>query len=83
MTFADQHRYIERYSIFGAFRSSVSNIGPNAALLTQKGELTDLGAWYLGQEATGNIPERGDATRMAGFVGWLGVVAATGFWCLG
>jgi hypothetical protein len=52
----DRLNYIERYSYFGAFRSSVSNIGPNAAMLTQNGELTDIGSWYLGGAATGNIP---------------------------
>lgn len=44
-------------------------------MLTQKGELTDIGAWYLGQPelAVGNKP-KGDATQMAKFAGWAGVV---------
>ncbi len=25
-------------------------------MLTQKGQLTDIGSWYLGGAATGNIP---------------------------
>jgi hypothetical protein len=45
-----------RYSYFGAFRSDVSNVGPNAAMLTQNGKLTDIGSWYLGGAATNNIP---------------------------
>jgi hypothetical protein len=48
--------YIERYSYFGSFRSDVSNVGPNAAMLTQNGQLTDIGSWYLGGAATNNIP---------------------------
>ncbi|KAF1941736.1 hypothetical protein EJ02DRAFT_190966 [Clathrospora elynae] len=48
---------ITHYSYFGAFRSSVSNVGPNAAMLTEKGELTDIGSWYLGGLATNNIPK--------------------------
>jgi len=33
-----------RYAYFGAFRPSVSNIWPDAAMLDQKGRLTDIGA---------------------------------------
>ncbi|OAL44882.1 hypothetical protein IQ07DRAFT_615243 [Pyrenochaeta sp. DS3sAY3a] len=47
---------ITRHAYFGAFRSDVSNIGPYAAMLTQDGELTDIGSWFLGGEATGNVP---------------------------
>lgn len=54
--FLDQLYYCDRYSYFGSFRSDVSNIGPNAAFLTQKGQLTDIGSWYLGGSATGNVP---------------------------
>ncbi|KAK0115732.1 hypothetical protein ONS96_014169 [Cadophora gregata f. sp. sojae] len=50
---------VGRYSYFGSFRSDVSNVGPNAAMLTQKGELTDIGSWYLGGAATNNIPKAG------------------------
>jgi len=52
----DRISYIGRYSYFGSFRSDVSNVGPNAAMLTQKGQLTDIGSWYLGGAATNNIP---------------------------
>lgn len=72
-----RHSYITHYSYFGAFRSDVSNVGPNAAMLTQKGELTDIGAWYLGEPtlATGNVP-KGGAAQVAKFAGWLGLVVA-------
>ncbi|PPJ52451.1 hypothetical protein CBER1_10381 [Cercospora berteroae] len=82
VAFFDRIDYITHYSYFGAFRSSVSNVGPNSAMLTQKGELTDIGAWYLGDAATGNIP-KGDAPRIARFAGSIVLVVAAGFWCLG
>jgi len=52
----DRIDYIDRYSYFGSFRSDVSNVGPNAAMLTQNGQLTDIGSWYLGGPATNNTP---------------------------
>ena len=52
----DRLAYVERYSYFGSFRSPVSNVGPNAAMLDGKGRLTDIGSWYLGGAATNNIP---------------------------
>ncbi|KAK4161338.1 alkali-sensitive linkage protein 1 [Cladorrhinum sp. PSN259] len=52
----DRLPYVERYSLFGAFRSDVSNVGPNAAMLNKAGELTDIGAWYLGRQGTGVLP---------------------------
>lgn len=47
---------IGKYSYFGSFRSDVSNVGPNVPFLDQNGNLTDIGAWYLGYPPTGNIP---------------------------
>ncbi|ORY70501.1 uncharacterized protein BCR38DRAFT_455239 [Pseudomassariella vexata] len=47
---------VERYSLFGSFRSKVSNVGPNAVMLNNAGELTDIGSWYLGGKATGVEP---------------------------
>jgi len=52
----DRLSYVERYTYYGSFRSDVSNVGPNAAMLTKKGALTDIGSWYLGGAATNNIP---------------------------
>ena len=52
----DRLEFVERYSLFGAFRSDVSNVGPNAAMLDPNGKLTDIGAWYLGRQGTGVIP---------------------------
>ncbi|KAF2720996.1 glycoside hydrolase family 128 protein [Polychaeton citri CBS 116435] len=77
-TFFDRLEYLTHYSYFGSFRSDVSNVGPNAAMLTQKGDLTNIGAWYLGepQLAVGNIP-KGNAAQVAKFAGWLGLVTAT------
>ncbi|AEO58398.1 glycoside hydrolase, catalytic core [Thermothelomyces thermophilus ATCC 42464] len=52
----DRLDFVERYSYFGAFRSNVSNIGPNGAMLSDNGSLTDIGAWYLGRQPTGILP---------------------------
>jgi hypothetical protein len=52
---------VARYSWFGAFRSVVSNVGPNQGMLDPYGNLTDIGSWYLGGNATGKaaIPDDG------------------------
>nr|POF13481.1 alkali-sensitive linkage protein 1 [Quercus suber] len=59
----DRTANVTHYSYFGSFRSDVSNVGPNAAMLTQNGQLTDIGAWYLGEPAQvkGAIPQGGVA----------------------
>jgi hypothetical protein len=57
-------RNITHYSYFGAFRSDVSNVGANAAMLTQDGKLTDIGSWYLGGAATNNVPEASGASAV-------------------
>lgn len=72
---------VTHYSYFGAFRSDVSNVGPNAAMLTQDGKLTDIGAWYLAETATGAIP-KGAAGRLSIPAGWLLLLFATGAWSL-
>lgn len=36
---------VGRYSYFGSFRSKVSNVGENAVMLNNAGELTDIGNW--------------------------------------
>lgn len=72
----DRIDYIDRYSYFGSFRSDVSNVGPNAAMLTQKGQLTDIGSWYLGGKATNNIPSsKSAAVRGAAAFGTVLVMA--------
>lgn len=48
---------LTHYSYFGAFRSDVSNVGPNAAMLSQDGKLTDIGSWYMGGVATNVVPK--------------------------
>ncbi|KAF2835613.1 glycoside hydrolase family 128 protein, partial [Patellaria atrata CBS 101060] len=58
----DRLEFVERYSLFGSFRSSVSNVGPNCAMLDQDGELTDIGSWYLGGSFTGNVPKGAAST---------------------
>ncbi|KAL9030641.1 MAG: hypothetical protein Q9196_001251 [Gyalolechia fulgens] len=77
--FFDRIDYITHYSYFGSFRSSVSNVGPNAAMLTEKGELTDIGSWYLGGSATGNTP-RGAAGRSVFFAGSGIVIFLASIW---
>lgn len=73
--------YITHYSYFGSFRSSVSNVGPNAAMLTEKGKLTDLGSWYLGGPATGNKPH-GAAGRTTIFTGSTIIILLASIWSL-
>lgn len=64
--YMDKLDYVERYSLFGAFRSSVSNVGPNATMLSTGGQLTDIGAWYLGEQATGVKPtDKSPAPRLS------------------
>lgn len=59
--YLDRLPYIERYSFFGAFRSSVSNVGTNATMLSAGGRLTDIGRWYLGREGNGVGPHLTDS----------------------
>ncbi|KAI8953055.1 glycoside hydrolase family 128 protein [Xylaria longipes] len=54
---------VARYSYFGSFRSHDSNVGPNAVMLNNAGELTDIGSWYLGGTASGVKPQSGPAAR--------------------
>ncbi len=62
LEYFDREDYIGRYSYFGAIRSWALNVGPNAAFLNNDGELTDIGAWYLGFDATAVDPQSGDET---------------------
>ncbi|KAH6607318.1 hypothetical protein Trco_003631 [Trichoderma cornu-damae] len=58
-SYMDSLSYLERYSYFGAFRSGVSNVGPNATFLNNAGLLTDIGSLYLGFGLTGVNPISG------------------------
>lgn len=52
----DRLDFVKRYSYFGAYRSSSSNVGPNTAMLGSNGSLTDIGLWYLGMSGKGVVP---------------------------
>lgn len=64
---------VGRYSYFGSFRSKVSNVGENAVMLNNAGELTDIGNWYLGESAKGVSPtsaaSRDGSPVLVAFVG--------------
>jgi hypothetical protein len=77
--YMDRLTYLERYSFFGAFRSDASNVGPNASMLSSGGQLTDIGAWYLGRTATGVSPTdtKSSGTGLLSPNGWT-VFALTG-----
>lgn len=55
----------------------MSNVGQNAAMLTEQGKLTDIGSWYLGGAATNNIPHKGAASQVAKLASWSLAVLAT------
>ncbi|KAF1833177.1 hypothetical protein BDW02DRAFT_580592 [Decorospora gaudefroyi] len=79
----DSWSNITHYSYFGAFRSDVSNVGANAAMLTQEGELTDIGSWYMGGPATNNIPEASSAAASVASRSYVyHVFAAVVWWYL-
>jgi hypothetical protein len=48
-------------------------------MLTQKGELTDIGSWYMGGAATNNIPKSSATSIAAPGTLALSVVAAMWF----
>jgi len=55
--YLDRLPYVIRYSYFGSFRSSVSNVGANATMLDQCGRLTNIGDWYLDIPPQGIVPQ--------------------------
>ena len=57
--YLDRLDYVQRYAWFGSFRSDVSNVGPNGAMLNSQGQLNYLGAWYLGRPVTEKTPNGG------------------------
>lgn len=81
MDYLDKMENVTHYSWFGSFRSSVSNVGENSAMLNSKGKLTDLGAWYLGKSATGVEPDSA-AGKSTIFAGWSMVVGLASIYAL-
>lgn len=73
--YLDELSYVERYSYFGSFRSSDSNVGPNVALLDKKGKLTQIGSWYLGGVGPANAALKEMALPPTILI-WLGMVAS-------
>jgi hypothetical protein len=73
-------RNITHYSYFGAFRSDVSNVGANAAMLTQDGKLTDIGSWYMGGAATNNVPEASGASSVVAAPGAFALSLMAAVW---
>lgn len=63
--YLDRLPYIERYAFFGAFRSSVSNVGTNSTMLTAGGILTNIGRWYLSRTGSGVDPSSTDSGSLA------------------
>jgi hypothetical protein len=51
-------------------------------MLTQNGQLTDIGSWYLGGSATGNIP-KGIAAQSVPFTLWTVFVTLLCIWNAG
>jgi hypothetical protein len=68
VAYFDRMDSVGRYSYFGSFRSKTSNVGPNAAMLNNGGDLTDIGSWYLGGNSTNVSPTSG--TSSAGFTSY-------------
>lgn len=54
--YLDRLSNVIRYSYFGSMRSSVSNVGPNPAMLDQCGNLTQIGYTYLNLTGVGALP---------------------------
>jgi hypothetical protein len=51
-------------------------------MLTQNGQLTDIGSWYLGGSATGNIPA-GDAMNLLPSSAWILLTTLLCLWNIG
>lgn len=80
-SYLDRTENVTHYSYFGAFRSDVSNVGANSAMLTQDGKLTDIGSWYLGGGETGSVPKSA-AYRKTAFIRSSLLVGLTTMWCV-
>ena len=75
-SYLDEGKDVARYSYFGAFRSEVSNVGPDVVFLNNDGEVTDIGAWYTGLEAQGIEPQSGAGGKTLISKWLLGSIAA-------
>ncbi|PMD37685.1 glycoside hydrolase family 128 protein [Hyaloscypha variabilis F] len=69
LAFFDNDTTVERYSYFGSFRASASNVGWNVTMLDGTGGLTDIGSWYLGgagvEDASTTTPSAAGSTSSA------------------
>lgn len=75
LDYFDKEPWLGRYTYFGAFRSGVSNVGPNAPFLDDRGKLTYIGQQYLGLDGPGI--ESSDNAASSGLVpGRFTVMAA-------
>ncbi|KAI5856775.1 glycoside hydrolase family 128 protein [Durotheca rogersii] len=80
--YLDRMDSVARYSLFGSFRSEVSNVGPNAAMLNNDGRLTDIGSWYLGLGATGVDPKSAAPSARIGRTPLIGVAVLALITCV-
>nr|OQO32123.1 hypothetical protein B0A51_00966 [Rachicladosporium sp. CCFEE 5018] len=69
LSYFDRTPFVTHYSWFGAFRADVSNVGPNSALLTSKGQLTNMGASYVGLTEA-EAAKASSASSTATIAGW-------------
>ncbi|KAK6400576.1 hypothetical protein LTR95_019292 [Oleoguttula sp. CCFEE 5521] len=81
LSYFDRTPFVTHYSWFGAFRADVSNVGPNSALLTSKGKLTDMGVSYVGLTDAEAAKISGASTTTI-FAGWTMAILAVMFWTL-
>jgi hypothetical protein len=65
LAYLDNATFVDRYTWFGSFRSSQSNVGPNAAFLDASGKLTTLGSTYLGLSAQSSKASTSGSSRTA------------------
>ena len=77
--FLDSQDVVKRYSYFGSFTNSESNVGPNAAMLDNKGRLTQIGEWYVGsaEGASGAAQHRVSLMSIC-----MALIASYAFWFL-
>lgn len=80
VAFLDALDYLARYAYFGSFPADDASswVGPNGSMLDDGGRLTDIGAWYLGFNATGRGPESGGVVVPG--VTWISLLAFVVVW---